>query len=128
MKTETKLKYNTNMNTPETLANYVLAWNSRDNTSRQALLEKCFAQTGSYVDPHIPKPVTNIHEMNTMIATFQSRLPHRLFALGEPEFHNHVFRLKWKLEDEGNILSKGTFTGEFDDENKILTLICFIDN
>ena len=109
------------------ITNYILAWNASDIAERNQLLAKSFSKNGRYVDPHIPQPVTNIEAMKKIIQTFRERLPHKLTLIGEPEFHNHVFRLQWKMVHQGEALSKGIFVGETDETGKIDNLIGFID-
>lgn len=111
----------------ETITNYINAWNAEEATERKEFLEKSFSENGRYIDPHIPEPVENLEQMRTIIETFRERLPHKLTLIGEPEFHNHAFRLNWKMAHNEEILSKGIFVGELDKNNKIENLICFID-
>ena len=110
------------------LNDYIKAWNTSDPIERRSLLEESFDKQGRYVDPHIPAPVTNLDQMEEIIKTFRSRLPHKLYAVQRPELHNYAFRLKWKMEDNGTLLSKGTFVGEFNSDDKISNLICFLDS
>ena len=115
------------MNLNELATSYLKAWNERDKTKRTAILKSCFSQAGSYVDPHIPNPVNNLEEMNEVINIFHSRLPHQLIAISEVESHNNTFRVKWKLEDKGSVLSRGVFIGVVNSENKISQIISFLD-
>jgi hypothetical protein len=111
----------------EIINQYFDTWNEKDNSKRAVKLSLCFSENGIYLDPHIPTPVSNIEEMNAIISTFQSRLPHKLVKNSEPEFHNSIFRIQWKMDNEGAILSYGTFVGEFDFDGKIARVFCFID-
>jgi hypothetical protein len=115
------------MEKTEIINQYVHSWNEKDALKRLQLLNKSFAENGIYLDPHIPKPVSNLTEMNGIIKTFQSRLPHKLIKNSEPEFHNSIFRMQWKMDNEGSVLSYGTFVGEFDETNRITRIFCFID-
>jgi uncharacterized membrane protein HdeD (DUF308 family) len=116
-----------NMIKIEVLTKYFESWNEKNETIRHELLQNSFSEAGNYLDPHIPKPVESRNAMNEIIRTFQSRLPHKLTQNSEPEFHNSIFRIQWKMENNGNILSYGTFVGEFDEDNKICRVFCFID-
>jgi hypothetical protein len=116
-----------NMTKEKVIIEYFNSWNEKDELKRKVLLESSFAKNGIYLDPHIPKPVSNIEEMNQIIMTFHSRLPHKLVKNSEPEFHNSIFRIQWKMDDDGSILSYGTFVGEFDEANRINRVYCFID-
>jgi hypothetical protein len=106
---------------------YIDAWNEKNQAKRIEQLAISFAENGIYIDPHIPKPVSNIREMEGIISTFQGRLPHKLVKNSEPEFHNSVFRMQWKMDNNGSVLSYGTFVGEFGEEGKVCRLFCFID-
>jgi hypothetical protein len=110
-----------------TITQYIACWNNSNAQERLLELEKCFAQTGQYVDDHVPNALKNIHEINDLITLFRSRLTHQLIILGAPDFHHHVFRVRCKLENEAGILSRLTFTGSFDAEGKIDNIICFLD-
>jgi hypothetical protein len=111
----------------KTITQYIASWNNANTQERLPELEKCFAQTGQYVDDHVPNALNSINEMNDLITLFRSRLTHQLIVLGNPEFHHHVFRVKCKLENENGISSKLTFTGAFNEEGKINNIICFLD-
>ncbi|WP_167343098.1 hypothetical protein [Nonlabens sp. SY33080] len=116
-----------NTNKLEILNKYIEAWNVSSDGERQELLDSSFSANGRYIDPHIPAPVASLEEMKEIIITFRSRLPHHLKMVDEPEFHNYAFRMKWKMEHEGQVLSTGIFVGEYDSQNKINNVICFID-
>jgi hypothetical protein len=111
----------------EIIEAYINAWNEKEVEKRKQLLKISFAKNGIYLDPHIPKPVSNLSEMEEIIKTFQLRLPHKLVKNSEPEFHNSIFRMQWKMDNEGSVLSYGTFVGEFDEASKINRVYCFID-
>ncbi len=115
------------MKKEEIIDQYIQAWNEKSQTKRLEQLALSFTENGIYLDPHIPKPVSNINEMEGIISTFQSRLPHKLVKNSEPEFHNSVFRMQWKMDNNGSVLSYGTFVGEFDEDDKICRVFCFID-
>jgi hypothetical protein len=106
---------------------YIACWNNANAQERLLELEKCFAQTGQYVDDHVPNALTNSREMNDLITLFRSRLTHQLVVLGAPDLHHHVFRVRCKLENEAGILSRLTFTGSFNPEGKIDNIIAFLE-
>lgn len=118
---------NTIMNMDKPATSYLKAWNERDETKRTTILKTCFSEAGSYIDPHIPNPINNLEEMNEVINIFHSRLPHQLIATSEIESHNNAFRVKWKLEDKGSVLSRGVFIGVVNSENRISQIISFLD-
>jgi hypothetical protein len=115
------------MNRPETINLYFESWNERDENKRLTLLNECFSENGQYADPHIPKPVENLKEMNEIIKIFQSRLPHKLLKISESEINHSAFRIRWEMKNVEHILSNGTFVGEFDASGKIARIYCFID-
>lgn len=115
------------MENSKIIAQYIACWNNSDTETRLPKLAQCFAQTGKYVDDHVPNALKTIQEMNDLITLFRSRLTHQLIVLGAPELHHHVFRVKCKLENEAGILSRLTFTGSFDAEGKIDNVIAFLD-
>ena len=108
------------------IQHYIEAWNVKDGEKRMQLLKRSFDKNGRYTDPHIPQRVEDIQQMDAVIEAFNSRLPHQLKLIGEVEFHSYVFRLKWRMEDNGSVLSNGIFVGEFGTGDLITNIICFI--
>ncbi|HAS42222.1 MAG TPA: hypothetical protein DCS93_17225 [Microscillaceae bacterium] len=117
----------THMKMKNSIETYTQAWNTEDATKRQALLEASFSQTGTYIDEHVPKPAHDRAAMLEIIQTFRSRLPHKMVLKGEPQLHNHVFRMRWSLINGNSKLSEGVFVGTFDENGKIASVIGFID-
>jgi hypothetical protein len=50
---------------------YINSWNEKDELKRREILKISFTENGIYLDPHIPKPVSNVEDMNEIIKTFQ---------------------------------------------------------
>lgn len=115
------------MENQKTITQYIACWNNANAQERLPELEKCFAQTGQYVDDHVPNALKNRSEMDDLITLFRSRLTHQLIFLGAPDLHHQVFRVRCKLENEEGILSRLTFTGSFDRDGKIDTVIAILD-
>ncbi|MFK8184941.1 MAG: hypothetical protein AB8B99_16340 [Phormidesmis sp.] len=83
-----------------------------------------------YIDPHAPSPIKGIESMQKLIETFRSRFDHRLIAEGDIDQHHHVFRLRWRLQQEGgNVLSQGLMTGDFTqtEPNRLKRVVQFVD-
>ncbi len=115
------------MKTTQILGTYIQAWNTVEAAPRLALLQQCFSEHGTYIDPHVPQELRNLGEMDAMISTFRSRLQHRLLLVSEPETHHHVFRFRWELNLDGSVLSRGTFVGTLGENGLIANVIGFLD-
>ncbi len=95
---------------------------------RLELLRTVFTPTGSYLDNHTPAAFLGPAEISRLMATFQSRLPHRLERVGEVHAHHHVFKWAWRLVHDGRELVSGIFTGQVNEEGLIVAMVGFLDN
>lgn len=84
------------MATKETIDNYIAAWNETDEAKIKALLEKCWADDGTYTDP--VADVKGRDGLLTAIKGFHAQLPGAAIAVtsGMDEHHGRV-RFGWKV-------------------------------
>ncbi|MEM9568042.1 MAG: nuclear transport factor 2 family protein [Cyanobacteria bacterium P01_E01_bin.34] len=107
---------------------YLEAWNAGSSQDRHNLLERCLTTDVVYIDPHAPEVIQGIEAMEAMIETFRARFDHKLIAEGAIDAHHDVFRLQWRLQqDGGGILSHGLMVGEVDDSGIITRIVQFVD-
>jgi hypothetical protein len=110
------------------IQDYLAAWNSQTSAERQSLLQSCMTDNAIYIDPHAPKPVQGIDEMQALIEKFRARFDHKLEPEGQVDMHHNVFRLRWRLQrDSGEILSRGLMVGDLTDAGAIERIVQFVD-
>jgi hypothetical protein len=109
------------------IENFIAAWNHEDNSERHRLLQMCFSDDGSYVDPHTQKKLKSLNELHFFINKFRIAVSSNLTIIGEPDFHHENFRFRIKMEAIDNSFSQSTFVGEFY-KNKIKSIIGFSDS
>ena len=107
---------------------YLEAWNAGSSQDRHNLLESCLTTDVVYTDPHAPEVIQGIEAMEALIETFRSRFDHKFIAEGAIDAHHNVFRLRWRLQQEGGgILSHGLIVGDIDDAGIITRIVQFVD-
>ena len=84
------------MVTKETIEAYMAAWNETDETKIKALLDKCWADEGTYTDP-----VSDVKGRDGLLAAiqgFHKQMPGAGIAItsGMDEHHGRV-RFGWKV-------------------------------
>jgi hypothetical protein len=102
---------------------YALAWTERDRAKRLAILERCFASDGVYLDPS--GRADGREALCEHIAGFQQRLvDHRLDLASGIDEHDGYVRFAWRLSaPDGSQVMEGVDFGELD-ANGRLKLIC----
>ena len=107
---------------------YLEAWNAGSSQDRHNLLASCLTTDVVYTDPHAPEVIQGIEAMEATIETFRSRFDHQLIAESAIDRHHNVFRLQWRLQqDGGGILSRGLMVGDLDDAGLITRVVQFVD-
>jgi hypothetical protein len=121
------------MNTPnplEAVHVYVEAWNTPDEQARNTLLEQCWAEDGTYLNPHV-----EIHGREELSAYIGRFLERRASGLG-PGFrtlissgvdhHHKVARFSWTILDpSGSPVSYGSNFGEFAPDGQFQRITVF---
>jgi hypothetical protein len=103
-------------------------WNTRDLAARNALIEACVSEQVLYLDPHIPRPVTNRTEFGAFISTFQERVTGVEVVTGDIiQEHNDHARIAFTIKRSDAIFSRGTFFTQSDDEGRFTKIVGFVD-
>ncbi|MEX0684318.1 MAG: nuclear transport factor 2 family protein [Dehalococcoidia bacterium] len=85
------------MATKETVEAYLSAWNETDEAKRQQILERCWADSGTYTDPM--SDVAGREALAGLIAGFQQQMPGASIALSSAiDEHHGRIRFGWKLD------------------------------
>jgi L-amino acid N-acyltransferase len=106
---------------------FVDAVNLRSADDRRDRLERILAPEFRYCEPTVAELVRGIGEMDQLISARLARRPHlELVAVGSPETHHDVWRLRWRLHGDPGPTG-GLFTGELDPTGRILRIDCFVD-
>jgi SnoaL-like domain len=108
-----------------TVTRYMEAWNEHDSAARAALLERCWAEAGVYVDPNVE--VTGADALSAHITRVQDSRPGAwLELMSEVDVHHNVFRFLWRL-----VLGDGTTgdlsidVGEIGPDGRLVKMIGF---
>lgn len=110
------------MSVQETIDTYIAAWNEEDETKRADLIRKCWAETGTYVDPMAD--VYGRDALSELIAGFHKQMPGARIAVttGIDQHHNEL-RFGWTLEGGQNI--EGIDVGRLDGDGKLSSIVGF---
>lgn len=86
------------MATKDTVETYMAAWNETDPAKRRALIDKCWADSGTYTDPM--SDVAGRDGLNATIEGFQTQMPGAAITLiSSTDEHHGRIRFGWKLEN-----------------------------
>jgi len=110
----------------QVLADYNAAWGERDETRRSALLERAWAESGTYTDPQAH--VEGRAFLVTHIGLVQRQLPAGVHGVmvSAPDVHHGVFRFAWEFRDaKGGLFMKGEDFGEVDEHGRIRRIVGF---
>src|SRR5690349_4806928 len=114
------------MATPlETFEAYIVAWNTPDDSARQFLLEKCWAEDGIYCDP--TAFVKGRQALKEHIGGFQNSFAgSRIELRSGLDIHHNKLRFAWTLINrEGKTLTEGLDFGELDQDNRLKSITGF---
>ncbi len=82
---------------------YVEAWNEADDAKRLGLLDLCWADDGTYLDP--TAAVSGRNALSQHIGTVLGRRPGaRVVLLSDVDVHHDVARFLWRVELPGGRL------------------------
>lgn len=111
------------MATKETVEAYLAAWNETDESRRRALIDQCWAESGTYTDPM--SDVSGRDGLNSLIAQFQQQMPGATIAFtsGVDEHHGRI-RFGWKLEG-GPQAMEGIDVGLLSSDGRLQSIVGF---
>lgn len=108
----------------QVIADYGAAWQETDATDRLALLTRCFADQGSYVDP--TAEVTGRGNLNTHIGDVLQSSGGRVEITSKPVSHHNVVHFTWHMVGaDGTVMVEGHDFIRLDEDGKIAYLAGF---
>lgn len=111
------------MATKETVEAYMAAWNEADDGARRKLLDKCWADTGTYTDALAD--VKGKDELIAQIENFQKQMPGASIALTSAiDEHHGRIRFGWKVVN-GPQPMEGIDVGVVSGDGKLASIIGF---
>jgi hypothetical protein len=111
------------MATKETVEAYMGAWNEKDEAKRTKLLDKCWADAGTYTDPM--SDVAGREQLAALIGQFRQQMPGAslAFTSGVDEHHGRI-RFGWKVVDGPQPL-EGIDVGRIGSDGRLESIIGF---
>lgn len=119
----------TKLTPEEAVRAYIAAWNTRDDTARRDLLDRCWAEDGIYVDP-----LSEVHGREAL-ATHIGRFLREGYGRGPGcripissgiDHHHGMVRFMWVLLDpDGVPVSRGTDFGELAPDGRLQRIAGF---
>ena len=113
------------MATKEIIEAYLNAWNEPDESKRRQLLDKAWADSGTYTDP-----MSDIAGRNALVATiaqFHKQMPGASIVLGSgiDEHHGRV-RFAWKVRaQDGSTPVEGIDVGQLAGDGRLQSIVGF---
>jgi hypothetical protein len=111
--------------TEEIVLAYVAAWSETDEGKRRALLEKSWAENGTYTDPTVE--VAGREALVQHIGGIHQRFAgHRIILTSGVDEHHGRLRFTWiMVSPEGSRVSEGIDFGEVDSDNRLIRITGF---
>lgn len=111
--------------TQETVEAYGAAWNETDEAARKRLLDKSWADGGTYTDPQ--SHAEGRDALSAVIAGFQQQMAGaRIVATSGVDTHHGCLRFSWKVEGaNGATLMEGIDFGELAEDGRIVRIVGF---
>jgi hypothetical protein len=112
-------------NTEEIVAAYMAAWNETDEAKRRALLDKAWADGGTYTDPQ--SDVAGRDALSTLIAGMHGQMPgSRIDLASKVDVHHDKLRFNWKFVGGGGApVIEGVDYGELAADGRLAKIIGF---
>ena len=104
---------------------YIAAWNETDEAARNALLVKCWADNGVYVDPNVE--LSGRDALSRRIKEVQAGRPGaRLEFMSGTDAHHNVLRFLWRLvRADGTAGDTSIDIGEVGPDGRLTKIIGF---
>jgi hypothetical protein len=113
----------TRMDAKEIVQTYGAAWGETDEAKRRKILEACWADDGTYIDP--TGRADGREAFVAHIAGFQAMFAdHRMDVTSGVDEHDRFLRFEWRMTDpSGATVLEGMDFGRIGDDGR-LALIC----
>lgn len=111
----------------DVIARYLDCWNETDPVARRKVIEEVWAADAEYIDPLAE--VRGLSQIDAVITAAQSQFPGLVFTqIGPVDAHHRQARFRWALGPEGGeSLVEGSDVAVIDEQNKISTVLGFLD-
>jgi hypothetical protein len=111
------------MATKDTVEAYMAAWNEHDDGARRELLDKCWADAGTYTDPLAD--VKGKDELIAQIENFHKQMPGAGIALTSAiDEHHGRIRFGWQVVN-GPQPMEGIDVGVLSGDGKLASIVGF---
>jgi hypothetical protein len=103
-------------------------WNTDDAAFRAAFVEEWIVPEFIYADAHLSPPAKSRQAFLDFLSMFRSRLPDaRVELAGPPLMHNDYAMIRFSLSRGGKPFSKGVFFLSFDDGDRLVQMVGFVE-
>jgi hypothetical protein len=103
-------------------------WNTDDAAARAAFAEDWIVPDFIYADAHLSPPAKSRQAFLDFLSMFRSRLPDaRVELAGPPLMHNDFAMIRFSLSRGGKPFSKGVFFLSFDNGDKLVQMVGFVE-
>lgn len=111
------------MSTEEVVQAYMAAWNETDEAKRRELLDKAWADGGTYTDPM--SHAEGRDELVALVSQFQQQMPGAsiVIASGIDEHHGQL-RFQWRMEG-GPQAMEGIDIGRTAEDGRLQSIVGF---
>jgi hypothetical protein len=111
------------MKTEETVQAYIDAWNEPDEKRRKELLDKAWADDGTYTDPM--SHAEGREALIALISQFQSQMPGARIAIASKvDSHHDQLRFQWRMEG-GPQAMEGIDIGRLTGDGRLASIVGF---
>ena len=109
----------------DVVTQYMAAWNEPDATTRDALLEQSWSDSGAYVDPKVS--LAGREALARHIATVQAARPGaRLEFMSGIDVHHNLVRFLWRLvRADGSCGDTSIDFGEVGPDGRLVRIVGF---
>jgi hypothetical protein len=112
------------MDPAEAVATYGAAWNEPDASRRSELLERVWADGGTYLDPL--GRADGRDALAAHIAGFQETMPgHTIDMVSGVDVHDDAFRFAWEMRNADGVALEGMDYGELGPDGRITRIVGF---
>lgn len=113
------------MKLDELIALYTAAWSEPDRALRQAILERIWAEDGTYTDPtaHVEGRAALVDHIEGFFKQFPGA---RFVVTSGIDTHHRRLRFAWRMMlADGNVFAEGVDFGELAGDGKLCQIVGF---
>ncbi len=112
---------------PNVVKEWAFAWNAPDESSRRLILDRLWADDGTYVASYDDDPVATLSDLHFMMDYGMATGNYiELSASDASELHAGWFHARWRdCCPNGSVLLEGTDVGEIGEDGRLIQVISF---